>query len=502
MNLADIVEPHPGSRVALVYEGGETTYGALRERAAALRARLVSSGVQPGDRVGLLLGSTPAFVLSYLGVLGIGAVAVPLNPQSPAPELARELRAVGARVVLTGPEGADRLPSGVAQMAVDPPGQGGQSDGEPPPIAQRDPSDPAVLLFTSGTAGAPKAAILSHENLHSNIEQVEMRVGLAATAEDVGLLVVPPYHILGLNAVLGVQLYAGAKLVMEESFEPEKTLELAGREKVTLLVGVPQLFAALAGVSGATGAELSSVRLACSGGAPLPASTASAFTKRFGVDLRQGYGLTEASPTVTFPDLSAPARSGTVGVPLPGVELKLVDEHGDEVLPGDPGEVLVRGPNVFCGYYGDEKATRQSLDGAGWLHTGDLGILSEEGELSIVDRQKDLVIVSGFNVYPGEVEDVLVEHELVAEAAVIGLPDDKTGEHVAAFVVLRPEAWPEGSEPPAGAGELLEHCMARLARYKCPRSFTFVRELPHGPQGKILRRAVSAAGARRAEPTP
>ncbi|MGH9299619.1 MAG: AMP-binding protein, partial [Acidimicrobiales bacterium] len=360
-------------------------------------------------------------------------------------------------------------------------------------LEERDDDDPAVLLFTSGTAGSPKAAVLTHGSLRANIEQVELRVGLAATAVDVSILAVPPCHVLGLNAVLGVQLYSGGRLVMLERFEPQVLLDTVVAEGVTIVAGVPELFAALADYEGASGSELSTVRLACSGAAPLSEQVAARFEQKYGIEIWQGYGLTEASPTVTFPDLNAPRRLGSVGTALPGVEVRVVDVDGDDVEFGDPGEILVRGPNVFAGYYEDPVATRAALDRRGWLHTGDVAVMDDEGALTIVDRHKDLIIVSGFNVFPAEVEQVLESHGKVAEAAVVGVPDSNYGESVRAFVVPvmgGGVSGAPGEQAPPDEAELVEHCARHLARYKCPSTVTFVSELPHGLQGKVLRRAV------------
>jgi long-chain acyl-CoA synthetase len=361
-----------------------------------------------------------------------------------------------------------------------------------PSIAEREPDDTAVLLFTSGTAGSPKAAMLTHGSLLANIDQMELAVGLAATSEDVGLLVVPPFHIYGLNAVLGIHLYAGGRLVMMERFAAGPLLELVAREQVTILPGVPQLFAALADHEAATGSELASVRLACSGGAPLSLEVAEGFEARFGVQIWQAYGLTEASPTVTFPDLSGTRHPLSVGVPLPGMEVLIVDTDGEAVEHGDPGEVLVRGPNVFAGYFENGAATRTALDSGGWLHTGDIAVMDDYGALTIVDRNKDLIIVNGFNVFPAEVEHALEESPSVEEAVVVGVPDQVLGESVRAFVVLVGDSWPDGAAAPEGVteAELIDYCARRLARYKCPSSVVFVRELPRGLQGKVLRRAL------------
>jgi len=503
MNLASIVEQHPADSVALRHEGASTTFGELRERAGALRAGLAARGVGRGERVALLLPTGPDFVVAYLGVLGAGAVAVPLNPQSPVPELEAELSQVRPVLLLAAegsgdpfaeeaggeqpqpqPDAANWTPPAVATVhELEASGTTGAAGTAPAPLAEVGDDEPAVFLFTSGTAGAPKAAVLTHGNLLGNIEQVELRVGLAVTADDVGVLVVPPFHVLGLNAVLGVQLFAGGPLVLVERFEPAALLRTIKEEGVTVLAGVPQLFAALLAEPSATGDELASVRLACSGAAPLGAEVAEGFEARFGVRIMQGYGLTEAAPTVTFPDLSRPWRPESVGVPLPGVEVRVVDPDGGDVEPGDPGEILVRGPNVFAGYFENGAATAAAVDGAGWLHTGDVAVMDEEGCLTIVDRSKDLIIVSGFNVFPAEVEAVLCQHPAVADAVVVGVPDPEHGEAVKAYVVAA------GAVPPEEA-DVVQFCSRRLARYKCPGSVSVVDELPRGLAGKLLRRAV------------
>jgi long-chain acyl-CoA synthetase len=515
VNLAAIIESHPAAAVALSHDGSHLTYGELRERAARVRTGLAGGGIVAGDHVALVFPTTPAFVVAYLGVLAAGAVAVPLNPESPIAELATELGTVRAAAVLIGGSPATavanaisdlgyqvfelgedgRLANANASAHADAAGGGGgdaASEAEAA-IVERAPDDAAVLLFTSGTAGSPKAAILTHGSLRANIDQMSLAVGLAVSAEDVGLLVIPPFHIYGLNAVLGIHLFSGGRIVLLERFDPASLLEVVGREHVTVLPGVPQLFAALAAYPPATGEELASVRIAISGAAPLTAEVAEGFESRFGVPIWQAYGLTEASPTVTFPDLQAPRRPLAVGVPLAGIEVQIVDPDGHAVEHGDPGEILVRGPNVFAGYFEDSVATRAALDRAGWLHTGDVGVMDDGGSLTIVDRSKDLVIVSGFNVFPAEVEHVLEEHPAVSEAVVIGVPDPGLGESVRAFVVPRTDAWPEGTTAPDGitADELIEFCSRRLARYKCPSSVVFVRELPRGMQGKALRRALA-----------
>ncbi len=490
MNLASIVSPHPAKALALVQGSRRVNYGPLRDDVERTRAGLGARGIEPDDRVGLLCGSSPEFVVAYLGILGLGAVVVPVNPASPAAEVDGELAAVRPTAVVVGPsdEREREWLAGRGYLAIDT-AELVASTAPAAPIVDRLAEDPAALMFTSGTAGFPKAAVLTHGNLLANIEQMELRVGTAATSEDVAVLLIPPFHIFGLNAVLGVQLFVGGATVLAERFDPATTLALVQSERVTLLAGVPDLFAALAGHPGARGDELATVRLAVSGAALLSAAVAARFQDRFGVRLWQGYGLTEASPAVTFPDLEAHHDPASVGRPLPGVEVRIVDRDGDEVLPGDPGEILVRGPNVFAGYFEDSAATARVLDADGWLHTGDVAVLSDEGELTIVDRHKDLIIVSGFNVFPAEVENVLAMHPDVAEAAVVGAPDRAHGESVRAFVVPKPGVWPEASWAPEGLSEteLVRHCARYLARDKCPTDVSFVRHLPRSVHGKAIR---------------
>ncbi len=491
MNLASIVSSHPAEALALVQGRSRINYGKLRADAERARAGLASNGVGPGDRVALICASSPEFVIAYLAVLGVGAVVVPVNPQSPLDELTQELSSVRPAAIVVGPAEEvagrqlaepGRAALGTAELIA--------SAGPDTGIVERQAGDPAALLFTSGTAGLPKAAVLTHGSMLANLQQIETSAGAAPTSSDVALLVIPPFHIFGLNAVLGVQLLVGGATVLADRFDPESTLAVVQSEQVTLLPGVPELFAALAGHPGARGDELATVRLAVSGAAPLGPEVAARFEDRFKIRLWQGYGLTEASPAVTFPDTTGPHDPLSVGMPLPGVEVRIIDPDGDPVLPGDPGEILLRGPNVFAGYFEDPAATASVLDVAGWLHTGDIAVMGGGGELTIVDRHKDLIIVSGFNVFPAEVEQVLMKHPDVAEVAVVGVPDRGHGESVRAYVVPRPELWSEGSRAPEGLSEpeLVQYCGRYLARYKLPAGVSFVRELPRSLYGKALRR--------------
>jgi len=485
MNLATIVDGHDADRPALVSRGRVTTYGTLRDQVARMRGALAARGVAPGDRVAILAANNWHFVAAYLAVLGAGAIAVPLNPQSPAAEVERELAATGVKLALVGPAGRP-VADAVDRAAV--PGYEGDVDvadllaADPVPLVDRAPDDVAVLLFTSGTAGAPRPAMLTHGNLSANLDQILANPERPDGADDVALAVLPLFHVFGLNALLGLTLRVGGTVVLVERFDPHSTLAAVAEHGVTVLSGVPTMWAAWAGLRDADPDALASVRYAVSGAAPLDPAVRRAVRERFGLDLTEGYGLTEASPAVTS-GLGHDAPDGSIGVPLPGIDVRLVDGEGEDALVGDPGEIWVRGPNVFAGYWGDDDATAAALTPDGWLRTGDTAVVDADGFLVLVDRTKDLIIVSGFNVFPGEVEEVLARHPAVEAAAVVGVPHPHSGEAVRAYVVVR-----EGEHVDDDA--LVDHACRHLARYKCPSSIAFVDELPQGLTGKVLRRAL------------
>jgi long-chain acyl-CoA synthetase len=485
VNVASIIDPHPADAVALISRGATTTYGELLDQVGHVRGGLTALGLEPGDRVGILCANNWYFVVSYLGALGAGLVAVPLNPTSPAKELEKELAAIGARALVVGPAGKtavgvldrDALP--VLEHVVTP---DDLLEAEPTPLVDQADDDLAVLMFTSGTAGSPKAAMLSHGNLLTNLEQVQASPARAQQASDISFGVLPLFHIFGLNVVLGGALQAGGAVLLVERFDPTSAVEAIQKHGVTLMSGPPTMWAALADLPDANPEMLASVRLASSGASKLPDEVARRVEERLGVDLAEGYGLTETSPVVsTASGLDAPL--GSIGRPISGVEVRLVDADGDDVLIGDSGEVWVRGPNVFRGYWNDPEATANALTDDGWLRTGDLAVVDDDGYLFLVDRAKDLIIVSGFNVYPAEVEEVLVEHPAIDGAAVVGVDHPHSGEAVKAYVVVAEGASVEEDD-------VIEWCAANLARYKCPSKVMFVEELPQGLGGKLLRRAL------------
>jgi long-chain acyl-CoA synthetase len=496
MNLGAIIENHPDDATALISRGAVTTYGELRDQVSHLRGGLTRLGVEPGDRVALALSNNWFFVVTYLATLGVGAVAVPLNPSSPMAELEGELRAVRPKVLIAaaaaaaGVQGLDRPSLGIEHFfAPDDSGiEGAESfeslmQGEPAPIVDVAPDDLAVLIFTAGTGGSPKAAMLTHNNLLSNIEQAQNHAGSEVRSDDIAFGVLPMFHIFGLNVVLGVALHAGAAVVLVERFDPLSAIETIRDRKITVIAGAPTMYAAMMSMPRATVRDLSTVRLALTGAAPLPPEVATGFFDHFAVPLRQGYGLTEASPVVTSSVIDGEPRPYSIGTVLPGIEVRLVDEEGEDALEGDAGEIWVRGPNVFAGYWENPEATAHALTDDGWLRTGDVAVADDDGYLYLIDRAKDLIIVSGFNVYPAEVEDALIAHPGVAEVAVVGVQHPHSGETVKAFVVAEPGIHLEEDQ-------LIDFVGKRLARYKCPTKIAFVEELPHGLGGKLLRRAL------------
>ena len=497
MNLATIIDHHPGDATALISRGRETDYETLRRQVAGLRGGLIEMGLQPGDRLAIIAGNNWYFVVSYLAALGAGLVAVPLNPTNPPAAMAHELRESGAVAIVATPTARNALrdidwstlpavkhfmgagfePGPLGLLLDDLLGH------EPGPVVERTPDDLAVLIFTSGTAGAPRPAMLTHGNLYTNIRQVLASDDRVQEADDVVFGLLPMFHIFGLNVILGVALAAGASILLVERFDPVSAIESIVKHGVTTIAGPPTMWAAFAGLPGVTGDELATVRRAVSGAAKLPVEVAHAIDARFGLQLEEGYGLTEASPDLTAP-IAGVTPAGSVGIPVPGVAVRLVDAEGDDVLVGDHGELLVKGPNVFAGYWNDPEATARVLSEDGWLRTGDVGVVDDDGNLYLVDRAKDLIIVSGFNVFPAEVEEVLLEHPAIEGVAVVGVPHPHTGESVKAYVKAR-----DGM--PIEEDDVIEFCAERLPHYKCPNKVWFVDEIPRGLGGKVIRRLLS-----------
>lgn len=524
-DLADLVAvaatENPG-KLAVVEAGGRSaTWAQLDDEVGRVATGLGAAGIVAGNRVLLVVGNRLEFVTTYLAVLRAQAVAVPLNPSSTPAELARVLADCGARMVVADPDTVGAVRAAVADAVAagtvgtnvrvvvvggaPQPGERSYDDlradrARPVPPLQ-DPDKLAVLLYTSGTSGLPRAAMLTHRALLANIDQVASVEPPMIHGDDVVLGVLPLFHVYGLNAVLGAVLRHRAKLVLVERFDPEGTLDLVEDEACSVVPVAPPVFAHWRGVDGLA-ERLGPVRLVLSGSAPLAPELVEEFTGLTGVPVHQGYGLTEAAPVVTSTLCSTgvgstgvgstgAAARGSVGAPLPGIDVRLVDATGRVLAPeGDPGEIQVRGANLFSGYWPDGA---DGPDADGWWSTGDVGILDEAGDLTLVDRVKELVIVSGFNVFPVEVEDVLKDAAGVLEAAVIGVPDEVTGEAVVAYVVAEP-----GADAAVVETAVVECCEARLAAYKRPARVEVVTELPLTVTGKVQKGRLRQLERRRA----
>nr|WP_202484805.1 long-chain fatty acid--CoA ligase [Streptomyces sp. SID8359] len=487
MSVATILQEsaarHP-DRIAVVDGDVRVTYRDLWRDALRLAARLRADGVGTGDRVALLLPNSADFPRAYYAVLAAGATVVPVHGLLVAEEVAYVLRHSGCRTVLAAGEltavaEAAAAATGVRVLAVD---HGGRAldglDGPEP----RDPDDTAVVLYTSGTTGRPKGALLTHANLVRNAT-VCARDLFALTPDDVVLGCLPLFHSFGQSCAMNAALGAGASLVLTARFTGPGALALMAREAVTVFMGVPTMYHALAEAAVADGPRPAGLRLAVSGGAALPVALLERFEDAFGTVILEGYGLTETSPAATF-NRPGERRPGTVGRPIPGVEAAVADPRiEDRVVPlpdGERGEVVLRGHNVFAGYLDNPRATAQALVD-GWFRTGDLGVRDQDGFLTIVDRKKDLIIRGGFNVYPREVEETLARHPGIAQVSVVGLPDDVRGEEICAAVVARPGAR-------LHPDELVEWARERLGRHKYPRIVRVLGSLPLGPSGKVLKR--------------
>ena len=480
-------------RPALKLDDQVVTYAALNDGAARVAGLLKERGVEAGDRVGIMLPNVPYFGIVYYGVLRAGGVVVPMNVLLKPREVRFYLADPGAKQVFAWHEVAAAAEEGAneagAQAIIVKPGEFEQLLAEAPRApddAERADSDTAVILYTSGTTGTPKGAELTHSNMlencrHGGTELVRVAEG------DVILGALPLFHSFGQTCCMNNAVRAGACLTMIPRFDPGKALEIIQRDEVTLFEGVPTMYHAMLHHPERDQYDVSSLRTCVSGGSAMPVEVMRGFEKAFGCVVLEGYGLSETSPVASFNHLDREQKPGSIGTPIHGVEMKVVDEQDNEVPPGEVGEIVIRGHNVMKGYWNRPDATAEVLKD-GWLHTGDMARVDEDGYFFIVDRKKDMIIRGGYNVYPREIEEVLYEHPAVFEAAVVGVPDPKLGEEVGAAVVLRPDA-------DANADDIRSFVKERVAAYKYPRHIWFSDALPKGPTGKILKREIEVPEA-------
>jgi long-chain acyl-CoA synthetase len=496
--LSETTRTSPG-KPAAVFAGGQLTYRQLDQASDKLAASLGVAGVKPGDPVALQLPNIPQFLISYFGILKAGGVVVPLNVMLRAPEVAFHLGDSGARILITWEGVLAEAAKGAEAAGLDQiyavghaGGQGAARSGDVLPferlldvevphftMATREPTDTAVIVYTSGTTGRPKGAELTHIQLYMNAD-IPGRL-FNVSPDDVVITVLPLFHVFGLSSILDVCVRFGCTMSLIPRFTSAAVLTAIDRDRATIFEGVPTMFADLLSQPDLDSYDLSSLRIAISGGASIPAPVLDAFEERFGLIILEGYGMTETASTVTFNLSAAERRAYSVGKPIWGTQTQVWGDDG-RPLPAGPehvGEVVTRGLHVMKGYLHHPEATASAFTGD-WLHTGDLGYFDEDGFLFIVSRKKELIIRGGYNVYPSEIENVLHAHPAVAEAAVVGIPDARLGEEVMAVVIRRPAM-------DLLESELVSFCRERLAAYKCPRVYQFRVELPKNSLGKVLK---------------
>jgi long-chain acyl-CoA synthetase len=505
LNLASLLTQSAARRpdaVALRLGPLATTYAELDELSARTASLLRSRGIGPGDAVALMLPNLPEFAIAYYGALRAGAVIVPLNVLLKRGEVAFHLRDSGAKLLLPTALGPyfDEASAGAQEAGVDvlpvplPVGDPGEHRtlvdlaGEHEPmwdLTAREASDVAVLLYTSGTTGTPKGAELTHSNLLWNAHLCATSI-IEIQPDDVVVGALPLFHAFGQTVGLNTAVRAGATLSLLPRFDAEGALELVETTGATVYLGVPTMYTAMLNADSAARRDLSRLRLCVSGGAAIPVEVLRGFEERFGCRILEGYGLSETSPVASFNHPDRPSRPGSIGTPIWGIEMHVVDDDGNRLGVDEPGEIVIRGHNVMAGYHGRPDETAEVLSPDGWLRTGDVARVDADGYFFIVDRKKDLIIRGGYNVYPREVEEVLYQHPAVMDAAVVGIAHAELGEEIGAAVQLKAGA-------SASDAELRAFVKERVASYKYPRVVRIVDEIPKGPTGKILKREIDLA---------
>jgi len=486
--LTDTVEKD-GDRTAFKLDDVELSYSMLDEGSARVAGLLRSKGLEPGDRVGLMMPNVPYFPAIYYGILRAGGVVVPMNVLLKKREVGFYLEDPGAKFLFAWADFGEAAEAGAEQAGAEvilvKPGDFEKLLAEQEPerdMAGRNAQDTAVILYTSGTTGQPKGAELTHANLYRNSAGVSQKLG-EMSHEDVLLGALPLFHSFGQTCTMNSAVSVGATVTMLPRFDPDKALQIIARDKVTIFQGVPTMYNAMLHSRSCETADCSTLRLCMSGGAAMPAELMRGFEEKFGCIILEGYGLSETSPVASFNHPDRERKPGSIGTPIEGVEMQVWDDDGNEVAQGEVGEIVIRGHNLMKGYWDRDDATKEAITVDGWFRTGDMAKIDEDGYFFIVDRKKDLIIRGGYNVYPREIEEVLYEHPAIQEAAVVGVPDDELGEEVGAAVVLK-----EGES--ADADELKRYVKEQVAAYKYPRRIWFVDELPKGPTGKILKREI------------
>ncbi len=482
--------------IAVIFNDLRITYRSLNEMVNKLANGLRSLGVKKEDKVAIIFPNCPQFIISYLAIVKLGATVVPINFLFKAEEVSYILDNSDAEILITLSNFKDLavgLSSKIKSIKKVIISSKEKMEGDLlhfEKILQEQPSeikpvdinpaeDVASILYTSGTTGKPKGAMLTHKNLVFDTEScIE---AIKVTPADRFICVLPLFHSFAATVCMLIPLLSGGSTILIPRFVPKEVLGKIAAEGASIFIGVPSMYAVWANMK-PPDLDLSSWRLAISGGAPMPVEVLKRFEEKYPVKIYEGDGPTECSPVTSVNPIDGIRKIGSIGLPIKGVQMKIVDDNDNEVTRGEVGEIVVKGDNVMKGYYKNPEATAEAIKN-GWFHTGDLGKEDEDGYFYIVDRKKDMIIVGGLNVYPREVEEVLYQHPKIAEAAVIGIPEELRGEMVKALIVLKPD---ETATPL----EVIKYCRDRLASFKVPRQVEFRDELPKGPTGKILKRAL------------
>jgi long-chain acyl-CoA synthetase len=489
-NLATIVtetaERIPDG-IAYKLDDTDVNWQAVDEGSARVAGLLKEKGLEPGDRVGVMLPNVPYFPIAYYGILRAGGTIVPMNVLLKGREVKFYLEDPEAKWLFAWHDFAEAAEKGAEEAGTEvilvKPGEFEKllADAEPDrEVAERDGSDTAVILYTSGTTGQPKGAELTHDNMLANAKA--SRDLFDTSDDDIVLGALPLFHSFGQTCCMNACAVSGATLTFIPRFDPAKALEIIERDKVTMFSGVPTMYNAMLNDKSREERDTSTLKTCTSGGSAMPGELLRGFEKAFDCMVLEGYGLSETSPVASFNHPDKERKIGSIGTPIEGVEMKVVDDDRNEVEQGEVGEIAIKGHNVMKGYWNRPEATEEAIQD-GWFVTGDMAKVDEDGYFFIVDRKKELIIRGGYNVYPREIEEVLYEHESVLEAAVVGVPDDSMGEEVGAAVVLK-----EGQD--VSADDLKAYVKEEVANYKYPRKIWFVDELPKGPTGKILKREI------------
>lgn len=501
-NLVNVLEANLKARAekpAVFFGANSDTFGDIARKARSICGALQAKRLEPMERVGLLLPNIPEFVYAYFGILMAGGQVVPINVMMKPGEISYLGNDSSLKYIITQSACVENVLAAKAAIAsleevfcvgAGPEGvvpfekllEGTQC----PRGVTPNPDDVAVVLYTSGTTGFPKGAMLTHQNLYSNA--IATADTYQYTENDIIAFGMPLFHSSGQTNVMNAGFSQGAAVVLLPRFSIEGVLEAFTAHPVTVFVGVPTMYHQLLSHHEVQRLKTAHLRALIVGAAPLPGSLYHALEARFQVPITEGYGLSEAGPVVAHNPIAGTKKVGSVGLPVEGVSVRLVDEGGRELGVNKVGELVVQGPNVMLGYLNQPAATAEALKD-GWLHTGDLARIDQDGYIHIVDRKKDMLLTGGFNIYPREVEEVLHMHPSISEAAVVGIPDEEKGELAAAYIILK-----AGAE--ASAQDIIDFCRSKMAVYKAPRRVFFVNHFPRNPSGKVLKRLLPSCWSR------